>query len=259
MGLSMMALAGRSAHNLTETQGIQSLTPLPKHFRDGMISITVLACLSFVLTTSLWVYLNYRLISWRLGLSSRARAVADNIPNPPCPLPDLHFEASAFGPQGQNAKTTLHERSLRQIRDAKNEESPNQFLVLIYNLFLADMHQSAAFLLSARWLGLNGIFVNRPTCFIQGYFDSNGDLASSCFFTFIAIHTYLGVVKGYQPPHKILYLFMGLIWLFVYSMSTIPLLVTHNGRDVGGYFVRAGAWVRIYHHYFPHSISPSKP
>lgn len=244
MALSMLALAERSADYLRDNPESDSISPLPSFFRDGLIAISVFACLSFILTTSLWIYLTYKLVSWRLNLRSRARMVAKNIPDPSSPLHNLDFKNRSIAlQQGEHARA-VHESNLRQLRDAKNE-SPNQFLVLIYNLFLADMHQSAAFLLSASWLRHNGIFIHKASCFIQGYSDSNGDLSSSCFITFIAVHTYLSVVKGYEPPQRVLYLLIILIWIFVYSMSTIPLLVTHNGKAVGGYFVRAGAWVRV--------------
>lgn len=242
MELSVLALAERSNDFLQENPENDSLSPLPSDVRRGLIAITFFACLSFISTSSLWVYLNYKLITWRRNLRSRAKRVARNIPEPPT-IVDLNFEEDSDYPSGQASNKT-HERNLRQIHDAKHEV-PNQFLVLIYNLFLADMHQSAAFLLSASWLGHNGILINKATCFIQGYFDSNGDLASSLFITYIAIHTYLSVIKGYQPRQRVLYITIVLIWVFVYSLSTIPVIATLNGRSVGGYFVRAGAWCWI--------------
>jgi hypothetical protein len=38
---------------------------------------------------------------------------------------------------------------------------------------------------------------------------------------------------------------IGLVWLFVYFISTLPIAITNNGREHGGFFVRAGAWVRL--------------
>lgn len=245
MDVSILALVERSNNFLEENPENDSLSPLPSNIRQGLIVISILACASFILTSSLFVYLNYKLFTWRRNLRSRAKRVARNIPEPPV-IVDLNFKREHEDNEHAQGRPSndAHERNLRQIHAVRNEV-PNQFLVLIYNLFLADMHQSAAFLLSASWLGHNGIFIHKATCFIQGYFDSNGDLASSLFITYIAVHTYLSVIKGYQPRQRVLYITVCLIWVFVYSLSTIPVIATMNGRSVGGYFVRAGAWCWI--------------
>jgi hypothetical protein len=233
MEWSNIALSGRSADFIEANPESDSISPLPRDFREG------LTALSFILSSTLWIYLTYKLITWRLRVRARARRLARNMPEPSV-IPNLHFAEDA-------AAAAAHERNMQQLREAKSE-APNQFLVLIYNLFLAEMHQSGAFVQSASWLRKDGIFIHESTCFIQGYLDSNGDLASSCFISFIAIHTYLSIVRGYQPPQKILYLFIILVWVLVYSLSSIPLIVTKNGQAVGGFFVRAGAWVSTVTH-----------
>ena len=76
MALSIPALVGRSDDTLMEALDIHTISPLPKHFRDGMTAIAVFVCLSFALTTSLWVYLNYKLmvrpVCSRTGLKALA-------------------------------------------------------------------------------------------------------------------------------------------------------------------------------------------
>lgn len=219
-----------------------TVSPLTKNLENGLVTISVFSLLSFALSTTLWGYLTYKLISWRIRWTSRARAVARNIPSPPA-IPDLDFQAGETGPPGQSAKI-IHQRNVEAIRKVE-EESPNQFLILIYNLFLADMHQSASFLVSAVWLSQDGIFIHTPACFFQGFFDSVGELASCCFITFIAIHTYLSVVKGYQPPQRVLYAIIIAIWALAYLLPGLSILGTMNGRRVGGFYTRAGVWVRI--------------
>lgn len=224
-----------------------TLTPLPETLRNGLVAISVFSLLSFILCTLLWSYLTYKLISWRIRWRSRARAVARNIPSPPT-IPVLDFQAGETGPPGESAKI-IHRRNVEAIRKVESE-SPNQFLILIYNLFLADMHAAAAFLISTVWLSRDGIFIHTPACFVQGFFDSTGELASCCFITFIAIHTYLSVVKDYQPPQRTLYVAIICVWILAYLLPCLSILGTMNGREVEGFYTRAGVWV---------SVSPSSP
>jgi hypothetical protein len=51
----------------------------------------------------------------------------------------------------------------------KKTKAPNQFVILIYNLVLADFQQSLAFLLNARWLVEDGVMVGTSTCWAQGW------------------------------------------------------------------------------------------
>jgi hypothetical protein len=126
------------------------------------------------------------------------------------------------------------------------KRAPNQFLILIYNLLLADMHQAAAFLLNGVWLNNDAILVGTPTCFVQGWLVSTGDLSSSLFISAIAIHTYMSIVLRRQPSQKVLYGGIIGIWLFVYIISIAPIAATSNGENAGGYYVRAVAWVSLY-------------
>lgn len=144
--------------------------------------------LSFFCSTSLFFYLTYRLISWRLK-------------------------------SGTN-------------------EPPNQFLLLIYNLLLADIQQALAFLLNISSLRNNAIIAGTSTCFAQGWFVSTGDLASSVFILSIALHTFFGVVKNYRLPSGAFYGCIAANWVFVYVMGAIGPL--RHGHD---FYARASAWV----------------
>ncbi len=125
----------------------------------------------------------------------------------------------------------------------QKEPELNQFLVLLYNLLLADMHQALAFVLNAVWIGENALMAGSATCWAQGIFVSNGDLAASLFITTIAIHTYCSVSMDYKPPQWVIKATCIGIWVFTYSMVIIGLGVTRNGADAGGFYVRASAWV----------------
>jgi hypothetical protein len=178
-----------SASNFFETHpGARSLSPLPSGIRAGLIAIFVSSLLSFAFSSTLWSYLTYKLISWRTRRRSRARLVARNMPEPPA-IPNLDFYVRGNRPPSQSARI-MYERNIQQLRKVENE-SPNQFLILLYNLFLADIHQSAAFLICSVWLGKDGIFIDTPACFVQGFLISIGGMASCCFITLIAAHIYI--------------------------------------------------------------------
>ncbi|OAL56552.1 hypothetical protein IQ07DRAFT_496666 [Pyrenochaeta sp. DS3sAY3a] len=113
----------------------------------------------------------------------------------------------------------------------------NQYVILIYNLLLADLQQSIAFSISFHWLRIGKIVAPTAPCFIQAWFLQIGDVASGFFVLAIAIHTWLGVVKGYKLPY---------VWFVVSILFTwlAALILTVLGpamyRD--RYFTRAGGW-----------------
>jgi hypothetical protein len=119
-----------------------------------------------------------------------------------------------------------------QLRDGLN-----QFLLLIYNLVLADIQQAMAFALTSVYLSQDKIDVDSSTCWANGWFVSTGDLASGVFILSIALHTYYAVVLGRQLSNKLFYGGIAGAWIFIYLMAVIGV-----GRDPHIY-KRAGAWV----------------
>ncbi|KAF4961219.1 hypothetical protein FGADI_456 [Fusarium gaditjirri] len=231
----------------------RTLDPLNDDLRHGLTAVAVLAFISFFSASTLFFYLVYKLTTWSLFIKSQ---------------PSGHFQHST-GPIQRAIDFTL---GIDGIFAENNEDPnkkadgdaptaprrPNQFLVLIINLLLADMHQGVAFFLNAAWLRHNAIMVGTASCYTQGLFVSLGDLASSMFITAIAIHTYLAVVKRRQTSQRVLYAMIIAIWIFVYAISLIPIAVTRNGAEFGGFFVRAGSWcwmnrkyenLRLFTHY----------
>lgn len=166
----------------------RTLAPLPLVLSQGLVAVSTFGFLSFFFSTSLFLFLTYRLVSWR--------------------------------------------------RKSGSQASTNQFLVLIYNLVLADIQQSLAFLLNASSLTHNALEVGTRTCWAQGWFVSTGDLASSVFIFAIAMHTFLAVVKGYKLPSHAFYSSIACLWIFVYSLAIIGAAMHPNDL-----YVRAGAWV----------------
>jgi hypothetical protein len=114
----------------------------------------------------------------------------------------------------------------------------NQFLLLIYNLVIADIQQSLAFLLTVRWLAENKIDVQTSTCWAEGWFVSTGDLASGIWIFAIALHTFFAVIKGKRLPYLIFLAAIAGLWLFIYALA-IAGVASHRKN----FYVRAGAWV----------------
>ncbi|ORY19750.1 G protein-coupled glucose receptor regulating Gpa2-domain-containing protein [Clohesyomyces aquaticus] len=113
----------------------------------------------------------------------------------------------------------------------------NQYVLLIYNLLLADLQQSLAFAISFHWLRINKIVAPTAACFIQAWFLHIGDISSGFFVLAIAVHTWLGVVKGYKLPYGVFVAAVLGIWLFALILTIVgPIMY----RD--RFFARAGGW-----------------
>ncbi|KAH6620287.1 G protein-coupled glucose receptor regulating Gpa2-domain-containing protein [Boeremia exigua] len=113
----------------------------------------------------------------------------------------------------------------------------NQYVILIYNLLLADLQQAIAFVMSFHWLRINKILAPTAPCFIQAWFLQIGDVSSGFFVLAIAVHTWLGVVKGYKMPYKWFVVSILCLWGFALLLTVLgPLMY----RD--RYFGRAGGW-----------------
>lgn len=222
----------------------QSLTPLFPDLHKGLIAVTVLAFLSFLASLALFSYLTWKLLKWYLIVAKTPvqddSVALDSVDSAPTTQQADEFKLGIDGIFSDNESSTRESTATRQRRC---RGAPNQSLLLIYNLVLADLLQATAFSLNASWLFRNGIIVGTGTCFAQGLLVSIGDLASSVFITAVAIHAYLSIIKQYQPKQRTLYLIIALLWSFIILISTLPIAITHNGADNGGFFVRAVAWV----------------
>ncbi|KAI1440830.1 G protein-coupled glucose receptor regulating Gpa2-domain-containing protein [Annulohypoxylon stygium] len=216
-----------------------TLSPLPNSHRNGLIAVAVCGIVSLVSTSALFLYLTYKLVTWRLRSLEIKDGGHDSQPTPANDL-SLGLAQRNFG----ISKGDIPRESEEDVRQRQNpkQRRPNQFLVLVYNLLLADMHQATAFVLNLPWVQKNEITVGSPSCWAQGWFVSTGDLSASCFICAISIHTYLSVVRGYKPPHWALHLVIVGLWLFIYAMAIAGVAATNNGRGVGGFYVRAVAW-----------------
>lgn len=121
----------------------------------------------------------------------------------------------------------------------------NQYVILVLNLLLADLQQSAAFLISFHWIRENSIVAPSGPCTAQAWLLHSGDVSSGFFVLAIAIHTFCTAVQGGRISHRV---FVGAIiatWIFSYFLTAIGLV--HGDK----YFVRAGAWCWVSEAYEP--------
>jgi len=147
----------------------------------------------------------------------------------------------------------LFRLAYRLIRGT-NKTRTNQFVILIFNLILADVQQSIAFMLNIQWLRSNAIEAGTSSCWAQGWFVSTGDLSSGLFTLAIAIHSYADIVHDYRLGHRAFLAAIGSLWTFNYLLAIIGVVL--HPADV---YVRAGAWCwvnsrysseRLWLHYF---------
>ncbi|KAF9871796.1 integral membrane protein [Colletotrichum karsti] len=218
-----------------------SIRPLPPVLRHGLAAVATMGFISFFTSLGLLMFLTYKLISWHNGPPKEVKK--DPIAKVESPAPT---DAVFIIPSEWTASRQEQEKPMKEtwIRRAINEP-PNQFLVLIFNLLLADIQQALAFLLNVEWLTRNAIEVGTGTCWTQGWFVSTGDLASSVFITGIAIHTYMSIVRAKQLPTWAFHTAIIMMWGFVYGTGIMGIIVTDNGKNDGGLYVRAGAWCWI--------------
>ncbi|OAA65562.1 Glucose receptor Git3 [Niveomyces insectorum RCEF 264] len=255
----------------------ESLWTLPPVLQKGLTAVAVIAFISLFTSSALFCHLTYKLIKWwrRGSVASTATTPAaitagggDDGRGPLSPgfdlalgLAERHFHAHAADNEGDTASASPNLKGglkskrwmgtgggsgrVRAREPRKRKPELNQFLVLLYNLLLADMHQAMAFILNAVWVSSDSILVNTGTCYAQGVFVSNGDLSASLFIGAIAIHTYSVTSRNYKPPQWVVTATCIGIWAFTYGMFFIGIAATKNGRDGGGFYVRAAAWCWI--------------
>ncbi|KAF2192590.1 hypothetical protein K469DRAFT_553402 [Zopfia rhizophila CBS 207.26] len=130
----------------------------------------------------------------------------------------------------------------RLIRWQIKSKRTNQFVILIFNLVLADIQQSLAFVLNVEWLRMDTVIVGTRICWAQGWFVSTGDLASGVWCFTIGLHTFASVILNYRLKTRCFFMTIAALWVFIYGVSLIG--VAMHPRDL---YVRAGTWCWIHH------------
>jgi hypothetical protein len=117
----------------------------------------------------------------------------------------------------------------------------NQFIILIFNLLLADMQQSLSFLLNVEWLRLGAVEVSNSVCFAQGLLVSTGDLGSGLWCFAIGLHTFASVILDFRLKPRWFYTTICLLWVFIFGVSSIGIGI--HGKSI---YVRSGVWCWIH-------------
>ncbi|RMJ22664.1 integral membrane protein [Aspergillus sp. HF37] len=115
----------------------------------------------------------------------------------------------------------------------------NQYVVLVYNLALADLQQGLGFIISLHWIATNSVHAD-GACFVQGVLLQIGDPMSGLFVLAIAIYTFLQTVFGYQLSHRTFVATIVGLWVFGVVMVVIPIAAV--GRYV---WLPAVAWLNL--------------
>ncbi|KAI9849309.1 MAG: hypothetical protein M1837_004769 [Sclerophora amabilis] len=120
----------------------------------------------------------------------------------------------------------------------------NHFVLLVYNLILANLQQSLAFLMSLYWLVRDELVGHTPVCFAQGWFVSTGDLASGIWILAVAAYTFLSVLKGCEIRCRNFGVTACLLWAFVYLLALIGVIL--HPQDL---YVPTEAWCWVSERY----------
>jgi len=208
--MAIMSMMDPSLDSHDLLNGPDSLV-LNSSIRAGLAVVGSVALLSGVASAVLLAHLIFQVVRWSIKQARESSSKS----------------ASTWAAAGSKRSTA----------------APNQFLILIMNLLLADVQQAAAFVLNLEWVTYSLVDTSTATCWAQGWFVSVGDLSSSVFVVAIASHTYFAVVWGKQLSTRAFYSGIAALWGFSYGMALIGVGVTHaRGQRA---FTRAGAWCWI--------------
>ena len=113
----------------------------------------------------------------------------------------------------------------------------NVFVVLLCNLFLADLFQALGFIFSWHWYRLDDIVSFTGTCGAQGFLINFGDVASAFFVLAIAGQTWSHLRFQRRLRFDAFVAIVVCIWIFALVLTVLgPVTSTE-------YFVDTGAWV----------------
>ncbi|KAJ0426185.1 G protein-coupled glucose receptor regulating Gpa2-domain-containing protein [Aspergillus carlsbadensis] len=98
----------------------------------------------------------------------------------------------------------------------------NQYVVLIFNLLLADIQQATAFLMCLHWVSKGAVYYPSAACVLQGWWIQIADPGSGLFVIAIAMHTGAVVLRGRQLPYGAFVFCVVALWAFIIALGIIP-------------------------------------
>ncbi|EFR01887.1 integral membrane protein [Nannizzia gypsea CBS 118893] len=116
----------------------------------------------------------------------------------------------------------------------------NQYVILIYNLIIADMQTAGGAIMTLHWYRVGHIAGSSSTCIIQGWLFQEGIPTSGLFVLAIAIHTFITVVLGRKLKYRTFVCCVIGIWVFALFITVLPMLVA--GKHA---YANSGAWCWI--------------
>lgn len=128
-------------------------------------------------------------------------------------------------------------RASRWHRFYAKDIKRNVFVVLLCNLFVADLFQALGFLLSWHWLALEDIVTGTGSCWTQGFLINFGDVASAFFVLVIALQTWAHLRFQKQLRFDAFLAIVICMWIFAFVLTILGPVTS------SGYFVDTGAWV----------------
>lgn len=241
--------------------GITTQSPLPHSVYRGLVAVGTFGFLSFLSTTAVFLYMTWMLVRWKRRIAAirakrRAAAAAAANQNKTLDL-SLGLEAKYLGKKGvpglERTDSAGSESDQANIVATDPDQEPeneslagNPFLTYLYNLVIADMAQSLGYMLSLVWIAEDGVYVPSNTCWSQGWFTNVGTIGPAVFLIIISIHTYLTVVWAYRPPPNVVHGIVAFAWILAFAIPSIPVGITRNGSEFGGWYVRVHCWVSLF-------------
>lgn len=104
----------------------------------------------------------------------------------------------------------------------KRPLAENQYVLLIYNLLLADVQQAAAFMIAYHWAVQRKVTYPSAACVLQGWWIQVADPGSGLWVLAIAVHTAAVVLKGKQLAYRTFVFCIIGLWMFIILLGLIP-------------------------------------
>lgn len=104
----------------------------------------------------------------------------------------------------------------------KRPLAENQYVLLIYNLLLADIQQASAFMVAYHWAAQRKVTHPSAACVVQGWFIQVADPGSGLWVLAIAVHTCAVVIAGRQLQYRTFVFCTIGLWMFIILLGLIP-------------------------------------